>query len=97
MFITLTGLDAMRVAVDANLAPEVLLGVQWTPARSLAQARAMAGDDPNTVRLRGDPRILLENILRQPILPGADLMAVVQAALAVNPPPSLSLIQAQLP
>jgi hypothetical protein len=35
--------------------------------------------------------------LRQPILPGADLMAVVQAALAVNPPPSLSLIQAQLP
>jgi hypothetical protein len=59
----------------------------------------MACDDPNTVRLRSDPRILLENILRQAILPDADLMALVQASLdsGAPSPPSLPLIQAKLP
>lgn len=100
MFISFSGLDALVVASDANLQPEILDGVQWAPARSLARARAIACDDPNAVRLRGDPRILLENILRRAILPGTDLMVLVQASLdgGVAPAPtSLFLIQAKLP
>lgn len=99
MFISFSGLDALVVASDANLQPELLTGVQWLPARSLVQARAMACDDPNSVRLRADPRILLENILHRAIEPDTDLMALVQASMdgGAPVPPSFPLIQAKLP
>lgn len=97
MRLSFAGLQALTIANDANLQPELLVSGIWTPARSLVQARSMACADPTTVRLTSDPRVLLENILKRSINPGDDLLGIVQAALAAGLyTHSLPLIQALL-
>jgi hypothetical protein len=80
-FITITGDNALTVATDANIQPEILYGSLWAPARSLAQARSIVKDSPECVRLRGTPRSLVENILHQSIEPDQDVGDVIRAAL----------------
>lgn len=81
MFITIFGMDALSVAQDANLQPEVLVGSVWRLAKSFAEARALLATEPNLVRLRGDLRVLLENILKTAVLPGESLPAIMTTAL----------------
>lgn len=81
-FIMLTGMKALTVATDANIQPEILQGSLWSPARSLAQARALVNDSPESVRIRANARSLVEDIIHQSIDPWQNLNDVIVVALA---------------
>ncbi len=72
----LYGMPAIEVAALANRLPEVLTGLVYRPAHSLASARRRLGSEGLTVRLRGDLRCLLEDIRKESIpVEGFDAIA----------------------
>lgn len=78
--LTLTGQDALTMSRAANRQAEVLDGTQWRTASGLPEAARYANVDPGLVRLRADARVLLEDILKVSVQPGADLNAPIQRA-----------------
>lgn len=78
--LTLTGQDALIVSRAANRQAEVLDGVNWRSASGLPEATRYATVDPGLVRLRASARVLVEDILKVPVQPGADLNAPIHRA-----------------
>lgn len=78
--LTLTGQDALTISRAANRQAEVLDGAQWRTASGLPEATRYARVDPALVRLRADARVLVEDILKVAVQPGADLNAPIQRA-----------------
>jgi hypothetical protein len=73
--ITINGPDALVVAQACNRQPEVLdTGIgMWRPAKALPEARRASDTEPLTVRLQGDPRIMLEDMFKVSINLDADI------------------------
>ncbi len=83
--ICVNGAQAMLLANAANRQPEVLDATRstWRPATSLREGRSYAENLPDSVRFSGDLRIVLEDVLKMAIPPGADLVEIMRQA-AVN-------------
>lgn len=78
--LTLTGQDALTISRAANRQAEVFDGKQWKTASGLPEATRYARVDPMLVRLRASSRVLVEDILKVSVQPGADLNAPIQQA-----------------
>lgn len=95
MYITIHGPDSLVVAQAANTLPQILdpsIGT-WRPAKTISEARRCSDTEPQTVRLAGDPRVMLEDITKESIPLGADLKAFISSH---NNAPPLNLIGALL-
>lgn len=64
MILTIFGQPAITLAMLSNRIPEVLEGTTWKAAKSVTAAQRKLADGSATVRLRADPRLVAEDILR---------------------------------
>jgi hypothetical protein len=83
--LNLSGKPAVTVGLASHRQCEVLLASgAWKAAASGQEAMRFCRMDENTVRLRADARVLVEDVLVTAIPFGGDSLALVNASLA-NP------------
>lgn len=91
MVLTFYGFDALNVATPAGKRPVVFDTTHqtWRPARSFPEARAMAGSEPDSVKLVTDARVILEALGKCSIGLDEDLLNAAEQLPSPPVPPAV--------